>query len=585
MNSSFLITTKLQMENRSLKREVKTFKNGSRYQKLQDGYRRICRGYKKEISRLRRSLEAANKKIEEVRNLWYAQSVADWEEYQEQLKKKDNLIQKLTNKIREVLAKYDEKIITIKRAHAEEVESLKAAIASLQEKIDHMEALMARDGTNTNLPTAQTPPGKPKHIPNSRRNTGKPKGGQSGHERHTLAVPDKSQITDTIDHPVKEGEVCPNCGSGDFTYTGEVEEKYEYDIQINVTRTLHKYWVARCNECGQEFRTGIDPNLRADCQYGPTIKALTLSLINTTNAAINKVPLLLSGLTKGEIHPSEGYVAKLQAKGAKGLQQFMKDLSEYLVTVPLLYWDDTVAFANKKRICIRFYGNERVSYYVAHGEKGLKGILEDGILEALTEMTKVMHDHNKVNYNRRFGFLNLECNAHLQRDLQKSADETGHTIMIEIKALISATMKDRKDLIENDIQEFDEDYIHRFEDRMTCLLELGKETAEANKSKYSGPFERAVIKRMIDYRECFFAWVYDFSLPTTNNLSERNLRGIKTKMKVAGQFASVETAEHFSSMKSYITTCQKNGINEIFALMRLTNGSPFSLAEVLSHTT
>ena len=30
--------------------------------------------------------------------------------------------------------------------------------------------------------------------------------------------------------------------------------------------------------------------------------------------------------------------------------------------------------------------------------------------------------------------------------------------------------------------------------------------------------------------------MYDFSLPTDDNLSERALRGIKSKMKIAGQF-------------------------------------------------
>lgn len=583
MKGSFLINTSLQMENRSLKREIKSFKNGARYQKLQNAYRLIIRGYKREIKRLQAALDAANKQIEAVRNMWYEQSVADWEKYQAILKKKDGIIERLSKKIRDLIAKCDENIVTLKQAHAAEVEELNTIIASQKEKIEHMEVVMARDGTNTSLPTAQTPPGRKKHIPNSRRNTGKPKGGQKGHKRHMLPKPQEGEITATVDHWIGEDEVCPRCGSDDFTYTGEVEEKYVVDIEVKVTKTLEKYWIAQCNKCGQKFRTGIDPNHRAECQYGPTIQALALSMINTTNAAINKIPLLISGLTNGEVHPSEGYIAKLQKRGAKGLNPFMEELKHYIINLPLLFWDDTVIFANKERICLRFYGNDRVSFYVAHEGKGLKGILEDGILEALTEMTRVMHDHNKINYNPRFAFLNLECNAHLQRDLQKSFDDTGHAILLQIKELISATIMDRNDLIDNNVKEFEKSYIDRFNDRMTLLLEEAKKTAEANTSKYTGQFERAVVNRIIDFRESFFAWIYDFSLPTTNNLSERNLRGIKTKMKVSGQFASVDTANDCSRLKSYIGTCRKNGINEIEALMRLTSGNPFSLAEILSH--
>jgi hypothetical protein len=48
--------------------------------------------------------------------------------------------------------------------------------------------------------------------------------------------------------------------------------------------------------------------------------------MNTTNAAINKVPTLLEGLTGSEIVPSEGYIAKLQSRAAKALKQFKADL-------------------------------------------------------------------------------------------------------------------------------------------------------------------------------------------------------------------------------------------------------------------
>ena len=54
-----------------------------------------------------------------------------------------------------------------------------------------------------------------------------------------------------------------------------------------------------------------DAHLRAEWQYGVGVQALALSLMNTTNAAINKVPTLLEGLTGSEIVPSEGYIAKL----------------------------------------------------------------------------------------------------------------------------------------------------------------------------------------------------------------------------------------------------------------------------------
>ncbi len=49
--------------------------------------------------------------------------------------------------------------------------------------------------------------------------------------------------------------------------------------------------------------------------------------------------------------------------------------------------------------------------------------------------------------------------------------------------------------------------------------------------------------------ENYFKWVRDFSLPTTNNLSERGLRGIKSHMKISDQFDSEKTARHYADVK------------------------------------
>jgi len=68
---------------------------------------------------------------------------------------------------------------------------------------------------------------------------------------------------------------------------------------------------------------------------------------------------------------------------------------------------------------MRFYGNERIALYTAHMHKDLDGILEDNILPVLSSGTKVMHDHNTINYHEGFVFRNVECNQHLERDLQK----------------------------------------------------------------------------------------------------------------------------------------------------------------------
>lgn len=574
--------TALQYENKALLQKVQSYENGKRYLKLQKDHHRVVAGYIKEIKKLKKELADSRKTTVTVRDIWFEECDSIWKEHQAELNKKEEEIRKLKDKNWQILKESDETLAAVKKEYEERLAEKDAVIDALKAELAHAEALLGRDSTNTSTPTGQTPPGKDKHIPNSRRSTGKPKGGQQGHKRHLLEKPDRDEINDVKDHEVGPDEECPTCGSSDFTYTGEWEGKYEYDIDIKVIKRLHKYWKYRCNNCGEIVRTGIAPNLRAECQYGANVQALALSLMNTTNAAINKVPLLLNGLTKGEIDPCQGYVAKLQGRAAKGLRQFKDDLFKLMITRALLYWDDTVVMADKARICLRFYGDETIAYYVAHDKKDMEGVLADGVLEALTEMTKVMHDHNSINYNFRFVFFNLECNAHLQRDLQKNADDTGHKVLLEIKDLISLTIKERNDLIREGISAFEQSYIDAFNEKLTGLLARAKAESEANESKYTGNDERALVNRIINYRENFFAWVGDFSLPTTNNLSERALRGVKTKMKVSGQFASSKTAANYADIRTYIETCRRNGINEMAALIRLCEGNPYTVEEIFS---
>ena len=111
-----------------------------------------------------------------------------------------------------------------------------AAIKELENCLAHELALKSHDGTNTGTPTSQTPIGKKKAIPNSRRNTGKKKGGRPGHEKHILTPPEAGTVTEAAERTGGDGSACPNCGSENFAPTGEPEIKYEYDIEVKVVR-------------------------------------------------------------------------------------------------------------------------------------------------------------------------------------------------------------------------------------------------------------------------------------------------------------------------------------------------------------
>jgi hypothetical protein len=483
---------------------------------------------------------------------------------------------------------YQEKIHQIYQCHRNALKEMKdfydeqiakkdAIIKALSDKYAHCVAVAAHDGTNTDISTAATPIGKKKVIPNSRKSSGKKRGGQPGHTKHFLRPFEQDDVTETVIHN-PEG-VCASCG-GRLIDSGGTITKDEYDVEIRVVKRRHEYHICHCAKCGTPVRQLIPGNLKESNQYGSHIQALALSLMNTGNVAINKVRALLFGMTDGAVIQSEGYIAKLQSRAAIGLEMFVTNLKTVLIHRTLVYWDDTVIMVNTKRACLRFYGDETIALYTANKHKDMESIDDDGILGLLQSTTSAMHDHNKVNYNNRFFFQNLECNQHLQRDLQKNSDDTQHTWSAEFKKLISKTIHDRKATIARGETNFQSEYIENFKYKIKSLLAEGWEEHKGLTRKDAANFERLLLIRIDKYHDNYFRWVDDFNLPTTNNLSERGLRCIKSHMKISGQFINVTTARYYATIKTYVETCKKNGINEMNALSRLCEGRPISVSEI-----
>ena len=532
----------------------------------------------KQINQLTRQLKKAEKDRDRYRNMWESERKRNMNydfDRMDALEENASL-QEMVSQLREENRILLEKVSFLE-AHS--VPDAAKKIKALSDEVARLSSILNNDGQNSGTPTSKTPLNKSKVIPNSREKTGKKKGGQPGHEQHTLPPFPEKEVTETQLHSMDQ---CPDCG-------GKLEEvtrrsKDEYDYEVRVIRRRHIFPEYRCKQCGKTSHPFIPNRLKEKCQYGSSLKAMVLALLDLGFVSVNRIRKLLDGFFSGLIHPCEGFIIGMQKKASRQLQAFAADVKNYLISCNLIYWDDTVIFINKRRGCMRFYGTRSLAYFTAHEHKGRSGIDEDDILAKLTEETCVMHDHVVMNYNDDFVFTNIECNQHLQRDLQKLAEISGHSWPLQLKELISTTIHDRKERISLGESAFDEAYIRHFHDRLDHLLEQGDQEYEEDHSRYYEENERRLLNRIQKYRENYFMWVSDFTLPTTNNLSERSLRFAKVHEKVSGQFESLAYARYFSMIRTYLETCTRNGINEFTALLRLTEENPFTLQEVLANS-
>ena len=80
------------------------------------------------------------------------------------------------------------------------------------------------------------------------------------------------------------------------------------------------------------------------------------------------------------------------------------------------------------------------------------------------------------------------------------------------------------------------------------------------------------FKAMTKLRHALFPFLYHAEVPPDNNGAERAVRPIKVKMKISGQFKSLQ--QEFSIVRSVIDTAIKNG-QPVFEAIRAIVAMPY----------
>ena len=520
------------------------------------------------------------------------------------------IMQAKNDKFEQQIKELEEELKTLREEHSE----LELTNGQLKDNLEKITSQLNADSNNSGLPTSKTPIGKEKRkpVPNLRQKSDRRKGGQPGHRKNQLAQSIDELITGYRDHLPEEfneqmqdreliPEIlnCPNCGARITDDMLTVREKEEIDFEIKINRIRHRFYEIVCSHCNMRFKIKIPNQIKEPAQYGPHIKSLICVLLKGGIVSVKRVSLIINSLLKLNI--SEGYICKLARQLGEMCEDFSKKVTSLFQFFAIIGWDDTVVRANGKNICFRTYVTNFISLYTAHDQKNLQGLIDDGILTSLTVLNRVIHDHNTVNYNEIFNFLNAECNAHLLRDLlrvyENNKDRAEWTL--ELKNTISELINKRNSMVEEDSSStsLPTEAINNFKQNLIAVLASRKVIVEqmiqehekrqrelGNKSNKIIPPESLLLELRIinrlsvpEYMDAYFAWMGNFNIPVTNNCSERALRTEKTHMKVSGQFASTETAEYHAMVMTYLETCKKNGINSFDAITAMFEGKPYTV--------
>jgi len=83
---------------------------------------------------------------------------------------------------------------------------------------------------------------------------------------------------------------------------------------------------------------------------------------------------------------------------------------------------------------------------------------------------------------------------------------------------------------------------------------------------------RNLLERFMDYEEETLRFMDNSIVPFSNNQGENDIRMTKVQQKISGCFRSMKGAMMFCRIRSYLSTCKKNGMMASEALRLLFEG-------------
>lgn len=472
------------------------------------------------------------------------------------------------NQLMEVMARLD----TLEKESKKEVTRLNDEISDLKKENHHLReenqllkednarlrSMINNDSSNTSLPpSTDQRGGKPANTFNGRKKTERKAGGQKGHAGTTLTKSD-------IEEKIASGR----CRHEIRTIGKAAGQNYvtKYVVDLNVVPVITEIRIY----ADENGKFSIPAQYRSDVTYGENVKALAVSLYSEGVMSNDRIAAFLNAAGNGELDLSEGSVYGFCRKFAGASETSIRHLEEKLLIQDVVATDATTVTVNGEQNYIRnFSAGDTVVYHAMNSKsiEALKG------LDFLGQYAGILvHDHETALYH--FGTDHAECNVHIIRYLRKNTEETGNQWSDEMISLLGGMNKQRKELMAQRAESMPAEMIVDYEKKYFSILKQGREENKTTAHKYAKQEETALLGRLEKYSHNHLLFLHDFSVPFDDNLSERDLRKVKNRQKMAGGFRKERGHEMYCSIMTIIETLKKRNMGMIENIRKIFMGTP-----------
>lgn len=436
--------------------------------------------------------------------------------------------------------------------------ALNAAIQMLIMAVQLLADRAKLDSRNSSKPPATDPHRARKVVQPS----GRKAGGQPAHAGTNLAPIDKPDVI----HTLKLDKRC--LPKGTYHEAG-FEARQVIDIHIERHVTEYRAQILQ-NETGQRFVAEFPPELTRPIQYGASVKANAVYLSMFQLIPYERVQTQFA--EQYGIALSTGSLSNFNQDAYQRLADFELLAKRKLLAEAVVHADETGINVNGKRIWLHSASSEHWSWFYPHTQRGHEAMDAIGILPHFTGT--LVHDHWKSYY--RYSCTHALCNAHHLRELTYAEEVDGQQwaktlreLLLEMNRAIEQTKSPLSSKRRND-------FLQRYR---KLLQDADSECPEPDKKD---PHQRGRVKRskarnlllrLRDYEADVLRFLTDPRVPFTNNQGERDIRMSKVQQKISGCFRSMEGAYTFCLIRSYLSTCRKQGIGAGEALDCLFKGT------------
>lgn len=441
------------------------------------------------------------------------------------------------------------------------VAALKAANDRLIARVEDLERQLGRNSGNSSMPPSTDAFTKPERRKPPK--SGRRRGNQPGAPGGGLALVENPDVL--ADEYPKSCAGCRSALAGAASI-GFARRQCHDIPPASVTVTETRWHRVRCG-CGRVNAAVVPETVPDNPVYGTQLQSLAVYLVVRQHIPVERAAELICDLTGAKV--STGWIASLLPKAADLVAIPVKLVKALLVAGHVVHADETTTNIAGKRAWLHVACTDKLTL-LGLGARSRTGAAALGVLPEFRGT--MVHDALWL-YDSFTQARHQLCCAHVVRELTAQAERYPGQIWPEqIRWALSQMIKVVAAARTEGLAHVPPERLRRWLIYYDSGVQHGLDLHPEDPWRRGQSDARNLLLRLRERRADYLRFTVDLAVPATNNQGERDLRPVKTQIKISGCHASQAGAANWLTVRSYISTAVKHGIGAFEVIRRAFNG-------------